>query len=185
MGASIVRAPRADFPSWRTYPVSRQPNEAVHVVTLISQITFKPTSTISKLHRRWNVFLPLASDGLFLVFWRCSEAHLANFVVIQTHPSRRFTSLWISSAYAGTGLDRRLSIRLKIFCNKSLATTTSANWNVTYRPWLTTFAPIFTNFSRSVVRDQYSTSSILDKHIDWLWFLPTLSNDCRPFQPTL
>ena len=29
---------------------------------------------------------------------------------------------------------------------------------MTYRPWLTTFAPIFANFSRSVVSDQYSTS---------------------------
>ena len=29
---------------------------------------------------------------------------------------------------------------------------------MTYRPCLTTFAPIFTNFSRSVVRDQCSTS---------------------------
>ncbi len=35
-------------------------------------------------------FPPLASDGLILVICRCSEAHSANFVVIQTHPSRRF-----------------------------------------------------------------------------------------------
>ena len=29
---------------------------------------------------------------------------------------------------------------------------------MTYRPWLTTLAPIFTSFSRSVVNDQCSTS---------------------------
>ena len=35
------------------------------------------------------------------------------------------------------------------------------SWTATapeYRPWLTTLAPIFTNFSRSVVNDQCSTS---------------------------
>jgi len=49
----------------------------------------------------------------------------------------------ISSAYAGAGLGRRSSIKLKIFWNKLLDTATSANWNVTYRPCCTTFAPIF------------------------------------------
>jgi hypothetical protein len=42
------------------------------------------------LHRRWNVFRPLASDGLILVIWRRLEAHSTNFVVILTHLSRRF-----------------------------------------------------------------------------------------------
>ena len=36
------------------------------------------------------VFPPLASDGLILVIWSCSEAHLANFLVIQTHLSHHF-----------------------------------------------------------------------------------------------
>ena len=35
------------------------------------------------------VFPPQPSDGLFLVIWRCLEAHSANFVVIQTHLSHR------------------------------------------------------------------------------------------------
>ncbi len=35
---------------------------------------------------------------------------------------------------------------------------TSAIWNVTYLPCLTTFAPILISFSRSVVSDQCSTS---------------------------
>ena len=45
-----------------------------------------------------------------------------------------------------------------IFRTSSLGTATSANWNVTYRPWLTALAPIFTNFSVSGVNDQCSTS---------------------------
>jgi hypothetical protein len=36
------------------------------------------------------VFPPRAIDGLILVIWRCLEAHSASFIVIQTHPSRRF-----------------------------------------------------------------------------------------------
>ena len=60
------------------------------VLSDISQITSKSAPTIPKLHRRWNVFPLLASDGLILVIWRSSEAHSDNFVVIHTHPSRRF-----------------------------------------------------------------------------------------------
>ena len=53
----------------------------------IPQITFEPIPTIPKLHRRWNYFPPLASDGLILVIWRFPEAHSTNIVVIQTrHP---------------------------------------------------------------------------------------------------
>ena len=65
-----------------------------------------------------------------------------------------FTWPLIFPAYAGAGLRRRSSIRLRIFRNRSLGTATSANWNVTYRPCRTTFAPILTSFSRSVVNDQ-------------------------------
>ena len=76
-------------------------------------------------------------------------------------PSRRtspivYTSPWIFPTYAGTGLRRRLSIRPKIFWNKLLGTATSANWNVTYRSWRTSLAPILTSFSRSVVSHQRS-----------------------------
>ena len=46
-----------------------------------------------------------------------------------------------------------------MFWNKPLGTATSAGWKVTYRPCRTTFAPIFTSFSRNVVSDQCSTSS--------------------------
>ncbi len=51
------------------------------------------------------------------------------------------------------GLGRSLSIRRRISRNSSLGPATSANWNMTQRPWLTTLAPIFTSFSRSVVSD--------------------------------
>ncbi len=36
------------------------------------------------------VFPQQPSDRLNLVIWPCSEAHSANFLVIQTHPSHRF-----------------------------------------------------------------------------------------------
>ena len=39
---------------------------------------------ISKFHYRWNGYPPLASDGLVLVICLCSEAHSANFLVIQS-----------------------------------------------------------------------------------------------------
>ena len=45
------------------------------------------------------------------------------------------------------------------FRNSSLGTATSANWNGTYRPWLTTLAPLMIGFSRSGVIDQRSASS--------------------------
>ena len=69
--------------------------------------------------------------------WRADQVRNAIWQSIP--PSRRtspivFTSPLISSAYAGTGLGRRSSIKLKIFWNKLLGTATLANWNVTYRP---------------------------------------------------
>ena len=48
------------------------------------------------------------------------------------HTSPAFSTLpSISSAYAGTGLRRRSSIKAKIFWNKIFDTATSASWNVT------------------------------------------------------
>ncbi len=60
--------------------------------------------------------------------------------------------------HGGNGAGRNSAISRRIFSNRPLGTATSANWKVTYRPWLTTFAPIFTSFSRSVVSDQCSNS---------------------------
>ena len=78
---------------------------------------------------------------------------------MQTRLACRFDVPAMSPVYTGAGLGRRSSISRRIFRNRSLGTATSADCNVTYRPWLTTLAPIFTNFSRSVVSDQWSDSS--------------------------
>ena len=56
------------------------------------------------------------------------------------------------SAYAEAGLRYNSSIRRKISRNMSRDTATSANWNVTYRLWRPTLAPILTSFSRSFQR---------------------------------
>ncbi len=61
--------------------------------------------------------------------------------------------------HGGKGAGRSLSMRRRIFRNSSLGTAISASWKVTYRPWLTTFAPTFTGFSRSVLGD-HSMSAI-------------------------
>ena len=57
-----------------------------------------------------------------------------------------FTLPLILPVYTGTGLRRRPSIKPKIFWNKFLDTATSANWNVTYRPWLTTNEFVFMGY---------------------------------------
>jgi hypothetical protein len=64
----------------------------------------------------------------------CTEGHLPRpFAHILPLPS-------IPSVYAGAGFGRNSSIRRRISRNSFLGTATSANWNVTYRPWPTTFA---------------------------------------------
>ncbi len=65
------------------------------------------------------------------MIWPLLEAHLAKFVVIKNTSPVFSTLPSISSAYAGTGLRRRSSIKAKVFWNKLFDTVTSANWNVT------------------------------------------------------
>ena len=48
-------------------------------------------------------------------------------------------------------------MRSKIAANNSRGTATSAIWKITYPECLTTLAPIFISFSRSVVNDQCFT----------------------------
>ena len=94
-------------------------------------------------------------------FWRSAlvcKVICPSFPPFRHTPPVVFTSPSISPAYAGIGLRRRSSIRLRIFRNSSFGTATSANWNVTYQPWRTTLAPILISFSGSVVSDQCSTS---------------------------
>ncbi len=98
---------------------------------------------------RWHDFGYRPALGRpFARIFRHPDAFLPSF----------FASPWISSAYAGAGLRRNSSIRRRISRNRFRGTAISANWNVTYRPWRTTLAPILTSFSRSVVTDQCSTS---------------------------
>lgn len=56
-------------------------------------------------------------------------------------------------ATPGGGIDNRV-ILSRIAANNRRGTATSANWNVTYFACRTTFAPVFTSFSRRVVSDQ-------------------------------
>ncbi len=98
---------------------------------------------------------PMARFWRSVIAWKAICPELPPF---RHTPCVVFARPSISPAYAGAGLRRRSSIRVRIFRNSSLGTATSANWNVTYRPWRTTFAPILTSFSRSVVNDQCSTS---------------------------
>ena len=124
---------------------------------------------LSDLRRQPKVFFRLSlADSSIYVSWRCPEAHPIKFAIIQTTSLVVSTSPWISSAYAGAGLGRRSSIRLMIFRNRSLDTATPASWKVTLRPWLTTFAPILINFSRSFVNDQCPTSSDSADFSFWL-----------------
>ncbi len=54
---------------------------------------------------------------------------------------------------------RRFAINPRICANRARDTATSASWNVTCRPWWTTFPPILTSVSRSIVNDQCSAPS--------------------------
>ncbi len=117
----------------------------------ISQTTGIFMMMLHNLRHRGNGF-PSPSVGLpdfrWLTMSRSPFGHFSN------HPNAPlpcFTSLRISPAYAGTGLRRRSSIRPRIFSNRFLGMATSANWNVTERPWRSTLAPIFTSFSRNEV----------------------------------
>ena len=66
--------------------------------------------------------------------WRAD--HVRKAIWQRFPPSRHTSPVFstlpsISSAYAGTGLRRRSSIKAKIFWNKIFDTATSASWNVT------------------------------------------------------
>ncbi len=120
--------------------------------TDIPQMTSKFVEVVPPSHQQGN-YIPFAAIRWHDFGNRPSFGR--SFAHIFRHPDTPlppfFTSQWISSAYAGTGLRRRSSIRLRIFRNRSLDTATSASWKVAYRPWRTTLAPILTSFSRSVV----------------------------------
>ena len=112
-----------------------------------------PVTTVEEVE-----FSPQPTDGLIFRLSCVRKAICPYFSSSRHTPPVDFTWPSIFPAYAGAGLGRRSSIRLRISRNRFRGTATSANWNVTYRPWLTTLEPIFTSFSRSVVSDPCSTS---------------------------
>lgn len=71
-------------------------------------------------------------------------------------PDRRWLGVHVTVAKGG---DRRAVILSTIAANSLRGIATSAIRNATYRPWLTTFAPILTSFSRSVVSDHSAIAS--------------------------
>jgi len=79
---------------------------------------------------------------------------MANLLVIWTHVSRGLArahdprSLYPVDAKGG---GRSSAISRNISANRSRGMATSAIWNATLRPRLTTFAPILISFSLSVV----------------------------------
>ena len=94
-------------------------------------MTSRFAEIIPPYHLEGTVFPSQPSDGLILEIslgWKAIWPDLPPF---RHTPPVVFTSPSISPAYAGAGLGRRSSIRLKIFRNSSLGTATSANWNVT------------------------------------------------------
>ncbi len=60
--------------------------------------------------------------------------------------------------HLGAGFCRKPSISRRMSANNFLETAIPAIWKVTYRPWLTTVAPILASFSRNVVSDPCSAS---------------------------
>ena len=116
------------------------------------------------------------SDGMLLIIGPRLERHSVIFLAIQTHSSGvACASPSIPSAYAGAGLRRNSSIRRGISRNRFRGAATSANWNVTYRPWRTTLTPV----SRQQRRDQgittvtdatelFSTLSKMEKSTNFL-----------------
>src|SRR5208282_1341269 len=58
--------------------------------------------------------------------------------------------------HAGAGGVRNRAMSMRISLNICPDTATSAIWNATWRPWLTTLAPILIGFSRRLVSDRGS-----------------------------
>jgi hypothetical protein len=81
------------------------------------------------------------------------------FSGFSTRARRKAVHRHVGPSHVGAGgsLGRSSRIRCRISANSSLGTATSAIWNVTYRAWVTIFAPILTSFSLRLVSDQCLT----------------------------
>jgi hypothetical protein len=77
-----------------------------------------------------------------------------------THTTAPLLSSFVASdhraSHAGAGGARNRAISDRISWNICRDTATWAIWNMTYRPWLTTFGPILISFSRRLVSDYNS-----------------------------
>jgi hypothetical protein len=72
------------------------------------------------------------------------------------YTDRSFEHLKLSSGPRQRRNRNRL-IRVRMVANKSRVIANSAVWDMTYRAWRTTFAPMLISFFRSVVIDQCFT----------------------------
>ena len=106
-------------------------------------------ATMSRLNRHFPANLQIHGNRIYIApprelhslrsppmtrLWRANHVRKAIWqrFLPSRHNSPVFSTLpSISSAYAGTGLRRRSSIKAKIFWNKIFDTATSASWNVT------------------------------------------------------
>jgi len=103
--------------------------------------------------RRWRLF-------------GAPEPENADLMLIRTQFSHRFATERVAVAShgaTGAGDERSFAINANMFANRWRGMATSAIWNATYRPWLTTFAPILISFSRSVVNEAFKTSNCIGK----------------------
>src|SRR3954471_6898692 len=106
--------------------------------------------------RKFNRWLAVpAGKSLGLPLQRAG-AHRAAFIRAHLDP-HSLPHLLPLSLYAGAGGARSRAISDRISANDRRGTATSASWNGTYRPGLTTFAPILISFSRRLVIDHLSS----------------------------
>ena len=104
----------------------------------ISQTTSRFAEIIPPYDVEGTEFSPQPTDVLIFRFSCVRKAICPYFPSSRHTPPVDITWPSIFPAYAGAGLRCcRSSIKLSIFRTSSLGTATSANWNVTYRPWLT------------------------------------------------
>jgi hypothetical protein len=90
---------------------------------------------------------------------RPASVRVGGFAFIRPQLSRCRLSLSASGpAHAGAGGARNRTISDRMSANICRDTATSALWQVTYRPWVTTFAPILISFSRKLVNDHLSAA---------------------------
>ena len=97
-------------------------------------------------------------DSPDLIIWPCSEAHLASFVVIQTHPSCRFHLAVDFPALRLSGSWSQIINRSQTFPEQFPRRRHLGQLERDILAMATTLAPILTSYSRNVLIDQCSTA---------------------------